>query len=128
MNFFEYLKVNLLAKIALIIIPVCIFCLPSEYSAGTFSFMRFAAFIYCVLWALRLFALRVKDQIVSVAYAALAVYVQPFYKFFDPYTIEKTNGILKEVFNGNYYQLQHCGEIMIVLLILSYLEEVYRRP
>lgn len=127
MNFIEYVKVNLLAKIALIIIPVCIFCLPDEYSSGAFSFIRLAAFVYCLLWAIRLFALQTKDQLVSVAYMALAVYIQPFYKFFDTYTINKVHGISKEVFNGNYYPLQHCGEVMIALLVLSYIEEVYRR-
>lgn len=82
-GFFKYIRYTLMAKIGVLLIPFCIFYLPSEVSPGTFSFMRFIVFLYCVLFAVRLFAIGVKDLIIPTGYLALAVYVQPFYKFWD---------------------------------------------
>ena len=83
-------------------------------------------FLYCVLFAVRLFAIGVKDLIIPTGYLALAVYVQPFYKFWDIYKVGRDHALYFASW-GHAYTLQHCGEAMIVLLILSYIEEVGRR-
>lgn len=125
-GFFKYIRYTLMAKIGVLLIPFCLFYLPSEVSPGTFSFMRFIAFLYCVLFAVRLFAIGVKDLIIPTGYLALAVYVQPFYKFWDIYKAGRDHALYFASW-GHAYTLQHCGEAMIVLLILSYIEEVGRR-
>ena len=115
-----------MAKIGVLIIPFCLFYLPSDVYLGTLSFMRFIVFLYCVLFAVRLFAIGVKDLIVPTGYLALAVYVQPFYNFWGIYKVGRDHALHLASW-GDTYTLQYCGEAMIVLLILSYIEEVGRR-
>nr|DAV06875.1 MAG TPA: hypothetical protein [Caudoviricetes sp.] len=125
-GFFKYIRYTLMAKIGVLIIPFCLFYLPSDVYLGTLSFMRFIVFLYCVLFAVRLFAIGVKDLIVPTGYLALAVYVQPFYNFWGIYKVGRDHALHLASW-GDTYTLQYCGEAMIVLLILSYIEEVGRR-
>lgn len=125
-GFFKYIRYTLMAKIGVLIIPFCIFYLPSDVYLGTLSFMRFIVFLYCVLFAVKLFAIGVKDLIVPTGYLALAVYVQPFYNFWGIYKVGRDHALHLASW-GDTYTLQYCGEAMIVLLILSYIEEVGRR-
>lgn len=125
-GFFKYIRYTLMAKIGVLIIPFCLFYLPSDVYLGTLSFMRFIVFLYCVLFAVKLFAIGVKDLIVPTGYLALAVYVQPFYNFWGIYKVGRDHALHLASW-GDTYTLQHCGEAMIVLLILSYIEEVGRR-
>jgi hypothetical protein len=125
-GFFKYIRYTLMAKIGVLIIPFCLFYLPSDVYLGTLSFMRFIVFLYCVLFAVRLFAIGVKDLIVPTGYLALAVYVQPFYNFWGIYKVGRDHALHLASW-GHTYTLQYCGEAMIVLLILSYIEEVSRR-
>jgi hypothetical protein len=115
-----------MAKIGVLIIPFCLFYLPSDVYLGTLSFMRFIVFLYCVLFAVKLFAIGVKDLIVPTGYLALALYVQPFYNFWGIYKVGRDHALHLASW-GHTYTLQYCGEAMIVLLILSYIEEVGRR-
>lgn len=125
-GFFKYIRYTLMAKIGVLIIPFCLFYLPSDVYLGTLSFMRFIVFLYCVLFAVKLFAIGVKDLIVPTGYLALAVYVQPFYNFWGIYKVGRDHALHLASW-GDTYTLQYCGEAMIVLLILSYIEEVGRR-
>lgn len=125
-GFFKYIRYTLMAKIGVLIIPFCLFYLPSDVHLGTLSFMRFIVFLYCVLFAVKLFAIGVKDLIVPTGYLALAVYVQPFYNFWGIYKVGRDHALHLASW-GDTYTLQYCGEAMIVLLILSYIEEVGRR-
>lgn len=125
-GFFKYIRYTLMAKIGVLIIPFCLFYLPSDVYLGTLSFMRFIVFLYCVLFAIKLFAIGVKDLIVPTGYLALAVYVQPFYNFWGIYKVGRDHALHLASW-GDTYTLQYCGEAMIVLLILSYIEEVGRR-
>lgn len=125
-GFFKYIRYTLMAKIGVLIIPFCLFYLPSDVYLGTLSFMRFIVFLYCVLFAVKLFAIGVKDLIVPTGYLALAVYVQPFYNFWGIYKVGRDHALHLASW-GHTYTLQYCGEAMIVLLILSYIEEVSRR-
>nr|DAE14661.1 MAG TPA: hypothetical protein [Myoviridae sp. ctAca11] len=125
-GFFKYIRYTLMAKIGVLIIPFCLFYLPSDVYLGTLSFMRFIVFLYCVLFAIKLFAIGVKDLIVPTGYLALAVYVQPFYNFWGIYKVGRDHALHLASW-GHAYTLQYCGEAMIVLLILSYIEEVSRR-
>lgn len=125
-GFFKYIRYTLMAKIGVLIIPFCLFYLPSDVYLGTLSFMRFIVFLYCVLFAVRLFSIGVKDLIVPTGYLALAVYVQPFYNFWGIYKVGRDHALHLASW-GDTYTLQYCGEAMIVLLILSYIEEVGRR-
>lgn len=125
-GFFKYIRYTLMAKIGVLIIPFCLFYLPSDVHLGTLSFMRFIVFLYCVLFAVKLFAIGVKDLIVPTGYLTLAVYVQPFYNFWGIYKVGRDHALHLASW-GDTYTLQYCGEAMIVLLILSYIEEVGRR-
>lgn len=125
-GFFKYIRYTLMAKIGVLLIPFCLFYLPSDVYLGTLSFMRFIVFLYCVLFAVKLFAIGVKDLIVPTGYLALAVYVQPFYNFWGIYKVGRDHALHLASW-GDTYTLQYCGEAMIVLLILSYIEEVGRR-
>lgn len=125
-GFFKYIRYTLMAKIGVLIIPFCLFYLPSDVYLGTLSFMRFIVFLYCVLFAVKLFAIGVKDLIIPTGYLALAVYVQPFYNFWGIYKVGRDHALHLASW-GDTYTLQYCGEAMIVLLILSYIEEVGRR-
>ena len=125
-GFFKYIRYTLMAKIGVLIIPFCLFYLPSDVYLGTLSFMRFIVFLYCVLFAVRLFSIGVKDLIVPTGYLALAVYVQPFYNFWGIYKVGRDHALHLASW-GHTYTLQYCGEALIVLLILSYIEEVGRR-
>ncbi len=125
-GFFKYIRYTLMAKIGVLIIPFCLFYLPSDVYLGTLSFMRFIVFLYCMLFAVRLFAIGVKDLIVPTGYLALAVYVQPFYNFWGIYKVGRDHALHLASW-GHTYTLQYCGEALIVLLILSYIEEVGRR-
>ncbi len=125
-GFFKYIRYTLMAKIGVLIIPFCLFYLPSDVYLGTLSFMRFIVFLYCVLFAVKLFAIGVKDLIVPTGYLALALYVQPFYNFWGIYKVGRDHALHLASW-GHTYTLQYCGEAMIVLLILSYIEEVGRR-
>lgn len=125
-GFFKYIRYTLMAKIGVLIIPFCLFYLPSDVYLGTLSFMRFIVFLYCVLFAVKLFAIGVKDLIVPTGYLALAVYVQPFYNFWGIYKVGRDHALHLASW-GHTYTLQYCGEALIVLLILSYIEEIGRR-
>ena len=125
-GFFKYIRYTLMAKIGVVLSPFCLFYLPSDVYLGTLSFMRFIVFLYCVLFAVRLFAIGVKDLIIPTGYLALAVYVQPFYNFWGIYKVGRDHALHLASW-GHTYTLQYCGEAMIMLLILSYIEEVARR-
>lgn len=102
-GFFKYIRYTLMAKIGVLIIPFCLFYLPSDVYLGTLSFMRFIVFLYCVLFAVKLFAIGVKDLIVPTGYLALAVYVQPFYNFWGIYKVGRDHALHLASWGGYIY-------------------------
>ena len=115
-----------MAKIGVLLIPFCLFYLPSDVYLGTLSFMRFIVFLYCVLFAVRLFAIGVKDFDYPHRLSRFGDIRPTVLQVLGHLQGRKRSCALFRVM-GDTYTLQYCGEAMIVLLILSYIEEVGRR-
>ena len=124
----EYLKNSLTAKIGILIILACWFYLPHSSNQLQFSFLRFCTFAYCLLCAAELFLMRVIDLLLPVAYIGIAMFVQPFYKFFDFFESKRVHGKMTQVFNGDNANIMiYCGWILLALLAGTYFEKKYRR-
>lgn len=128
-NVISYFNKNLLAKIGILIILACFFYYPDAESPRMYSFLRFCVFVYCLAFGLKLFLERIHEQLVPVAYLIIGAYVQPFYKFFDPFIYNfSKNGSFTIRYNVNFQDsMIYCGIALIILLYFSYYYEVKRK-
>lgn len=122
-DFIDYLYVNTWAKIGIACILALWFIDPDRWGSGTYDFIRLCVFIYCAYYAFELFLSRVKDTIVPIAYVLIAIYIQPFHKFYG-YMVKRGKTEYLEL--GSYDISIWIGVALLVLLGATFYERKYR--
>lgn len=122
MGFIDYLKSSLTAQLGIIAICALWIIDPHQWEY-TYGFIQFCILVYCLICALELFILPIKDKILAFAYIIAGAWYQPFYEVISFWsTVGRTHNFMQ----GSEAYAIRLGFVFLALIVITYLEKRYR--